>query len=102
MLHSEILPTSLNFLRIAAVETDFLGVTAQLPQNLAQWQHGVGALMRWVRMRLRSGAVDGRDSVVSILSAGAGRGGEGLGELLDSVVGALEKILGRGWEGWGI
>jgi len=53
-------------------------------------------------MRLRSGAVDGRDSVVSTLSAGAVRGGEGLGELLDSVVGASEKILGRGWEGWGI
>ena len=102
MLHSEILPTCLNFLRIAAVETDFLGVAAQSPQNLAQWQHGVGALMRWVRMRLRSGAVGGRDSVVSTLSAGAGRGGEGLGELLDGVVGALEKILGRGWDGWGI
>lgn len=101
MLYSEILPTSLNFLRIAAVETDFLGMAAQLPQNLAQWQHGVGALMRWVRVRLRSRAVDGRDSVVSTLSVGAVRG-EGLGELLDSVVGALEKILGRGWEGWGI
>lgn len=100
MLHSEILPTSLNFLHIAAVETDFPGVVAQLPRNLAQWQHGVGALMRWVRMRLRSGAVDGRDSVVSTSSAGAGRGG--LGELLDGVVGVLEKILGRGWEGWGI
>lgn len=100
MLHTEIVPISLSFLSIAEVETDLLCMGPRLPQNLTQWQQGVGALLRWVKMRLRSGPVDGRDSVISTSSTGAGRG-EG-GELLDGVVGVLEKVLRRGWDGWGI
>ena len=64
--------------------------------------------MRWVKMRLRNGAKEARDSVIAPTlgagptSAGTGRGGDGFGELLDGVIGVLEKIMGRGWEGWGV
>ena len=58
--------------------------------------------MHWVKMRLRNGSLEGRDSVVGPTSAGTGRGGDGLGELLDGVTGVLEKIMGRGFDGWGV
>jgi hypothetical protein len=35
-------------------------------------------------------------------AAGTGRGGDGLGEVLDGVVTTIEKIVNRGWGGWGI
>jgi hypothetical protein len=104
MLHSEITITSEYFLSNALLELDFLGTVAQWPRDVAQWQQGCGALMRWVKMRLRNGALEGRDSVVACgpTSAGTGRGGDGLGELLDGVIGVLEKIMRSGWEGWGV
>ncbi|KAF2791586.1 hypothetical protein K505DRAFT_339452 [Melanomma pulvis-pyrius CBS 109.77] len=102
MLHSEITMNTVNFLNNALLELDLLGTVAQWPRDVAQWQQGCAALMRWVKMRLRNGALEGRDSVVSCgpTSAGTGRGGDGLGELLDGVIGVLEKIMNRGWEGW--
>lgn len=106
MSHSEITMTSINFLSNALLELDFLGIVPQWPRDVTQWQQGCSALMRWVKMRLRNGAMEGRDSVVGTnvgpTSAGTGRGGDGLGELLDGVIGVLEKIMGRGWEGWGV
>lgn len=98
----------MNFLNTALVDMDLLGVVPQWPRDVTQWQQGSAALMRWVKMRLRSGAVEGRDSVVAPshgvgpTSAGTGRGGDGFGELLDGVIGVLEKVMGRGWEGWGV
>ncbi|KAF2119235.1 fungal-specific transcription factor domain-containing protein [Lophiotrema nucula] len=104
MLHSEITMTSVSFLNMALLELDFIGIIAQWPKDVAQWQQGCAALMRWVKMRLRNGPLDARDSVVGFgpTSAGTGRGGDGLGELLDGVISVLEKIMGRGWEGWGV
>jgi hypothetical protein len=106
MQYSELTMLSINFLNTALVELDLLGVVPQWPRELAQWQQGCAALMRWVKMRLRSGASEGRDSVVSSTlnvggRSGDGFGGDGLGQLLDGVIGVLEKILSRGWEGWG-
>ncbi|KAF2805067.1 uncharacterized protein BDZ99DRAFT_524790 [Mytilinidion resinicola] len=103
MLQSDITFTSLTFLNLASHELDTLGISPW-PRDLAQWQQGVGALLRWAKMRLRSGAIDGRDSVVSTgpTSGSMSRGTDGLGELLDGVVSVLEKIMSRGWEGWGI
>lgn len=104
MLHTEITATSISFLENALLELELLGIVPQWPRDVMQWQQGCSALMRWVKMRLRNGALEGRDSVVGSgpTSAGTGRGGDGLGELLDGVVGVLEKIMGRGWEGWGV
>jgi hypothetical protein len=104
MLHSEIAMTAECFLSNVLLELDFLGTVVQWPRDVAQWQQGCGALMRWVKMRLRNGALEGRDSVVAYgpTSAGTGRGGDGLGELLDGVIGVLEKIMRSGWEGWGV
>ncbi|KAL1610089.1 hypothetical protein SLS60_001754 [Paraconiothyrium brasiliense] len=105
MQYSEVTMLSINFLNTALVELDFLGVVPQWPRDVAQWQQGCAALMRWVKTRLRSGATEGRDSVVSpapnVGVAGHGRGGDGFGELLDGVLGVLEKILSRGWDVWG-
>ncbi|KAF2502752.1 hypothetical protein BU16DRAFT_554794 [Lophium mytilinum] len=103
MLQSDITFTSLTFLNLAAHELDTLGISPW-PRDLAQWQQGVGALLRWAKMRLRSGAIDSRDSVVSTgpTSGSMSRGTDGLGELLDGVVSVLEKMMSRGWEGWGI
>ena len=104
MLHSEITMTAECFLGNVLLELDFLGTVAPWPRDVAQWQQGCGALMRWVKMRLRNGVLEGRDSVVAYgpTSAGTGRGGDGLGELLDGVIGVLEKIMRSGWEGWGV
>jgi hypothetical protein len=108
MHHSDITMLSAKFLHTALVDLGLLGVVHQWPRDIAQWQQGSGALMRWVKMRLRSGAVEGRDSVVASglgigpTSAGTGRGVDGSGELLDGVIGVLEKIMGKGWEGWGL
>ena len=104
MQFSELSMHSINFLNAALVEHELLSVIPQWPQDILQWQQGCAALLRWVKMRLRSGATEGRDSVVasnlSVGIAGTGRGGDGFGELLDGVVGVLEKILSRGWETW--
>lgn len=104
MLHSDITLTSLSFLRLASVEIDMIGILPHWPRDIPQWQQGVGALMRWVKMRLRSGNNEARDSVISVgsTSTNSGRGIEGLGELLNGVVSVLEKIMGRGWEGWSV
>ncbi|KAF2186147.1 hypothetical protein K469DRAFT_146292 [Zopfia rhizophila CBS 207.26] len=104
MLHSDITMTSINFINNANVEVELLGMVPQWPRDVAQWRQGCEALIRWVKMRLRNGALEGRDSIVSPgpTSAGTGRGGDGLGELLDGVVGVLEKVMGRGWEGWSV
>ncbi|KAJ4299425.1 hypothetical protein N0V90_004670 [Kalmusia sp. IMI 367209] len=105
MQYSELTMLSVNFLSTALVELDLLGAVPQWPRDVAQWQQGCGALLRWVKTRLRNGASEGRDSVVtstlSVGLAGTGRGGDGFGELLDGVIGVLEKILSRGWECWG-
>ena len=102
MLHSEITMTAMNFLSNALVELELLGTVAQWPRNVVQWQHGCAALLRWVKMRLRSGTLKARDSVIGPTSAGTGIGGDGLGELLDGVIGVIEKILNRGYEGWSL
>jgi hypothetical protein len=104
MLTSEITSQSIDFLTNALLDLDVLGLLPQWPRDVVAWQQGCASLMRWVKMRLRNGAVEGRDSVISAgpTSAGTGRGGDGLGELLDGVVSVLEKIMGRGWEGWGV
>ncbi|KAF2475328.1 uncharacterized protein BDR25DRAFT_101802 [Lindgomyces ingoldianus] len=104
MLHSEITMNSVNFLSSALLEFDLLGVVPQWPRDVAQWQQGSAALLRWVKMRLRNGAIEGRDSVIGLVptSAGPGRGGDGLGELIDGVINVLEKVIGRGWDGWGV
>lgn len=104
MLHSEITSTSAKFLANALFEINSLGKVSQWPNDVMQWQYGCSALLRWVKMYLRNGALEGRDSVVNSgpTSAGTGRGGDGLGELLDGVVSVLEKVIGRGWEGWGV
>lgn len=104
MQFSELSMLSITFLNAALVEHGLLSMIPQWPQDIPQWQQGCAALMRWVKMRLRSGATEGRDSVVasnlSVGIAGTGRGGDGFGELLDGVVSVLEKILSRGWETW--
>jgi hypothetical protein len=100
MLHSEITMTSITFLNNALMELSYLGMVPEWPRDVAQWQQGCSALMRWVKMRLRNATIDGRDSVVSLggpTSAATSRGGDGFGELLDGVIGVLEKIMGRGW-----
>jgi hypothetical protein len=108
MQYPEITMLSMKFLNTALLDMDFLGMVQQWPREVAQWQQGCGALMRWVKMRLRGGAVEGRDSVIATshgvgpTSAGTGRGGDGFGELLDGVIGVLEKVMGRGWDGWGV
>jgi hypothetical protein len=104
MLQSEISTTSMNFLGNALLELDLLGMVPQWPRDVSQWQQGCSAVLRWVKMRLRNGSPEARDSVISSgpTSAGTGRGGDGLGELLDAVIAVLEKIIGRGWEGWGV
>ncbi|KAF2634247.1 hypothetical protein P280DRAFT_494410 [Massarina eburnea CBS 473.64] len=108
MLHSEINMTSITFLDNALMELNYLGIIPQWPRDVAQWQQGCSALMRWVKMRLRNTPIEGRDSVVmTTLSAGptsaaTGRSGDGFGELLDGAIGVIEKIMSRGWEGWGI
>ncbi|KAL5373235.1 hypothetical protein DPSP01_012867 [Paraphaeosphaeria sporulosa] len=106
MQYSELTMLSINFLNTALVELDLLGVVPQWPRDVAQWQQGCAALMRWVKMRLRGGATEGRDSVVSSTlnvggRTGDGFGGDGFGQLLDGVIGALEKILSRKWDVWG-
>ncbi|KAF2683033.1 hypothetical protein K458DRAFT_390311 [Lentithecium fluviatile CBS 122367] len=108
MQYSDIATQSAKFLSTALVDLEFLGIVHQWPRDISQWQQGCGAMMRWVKVRMRSGAAEGRDSVVASgygvgpTSAGTGRGSDGFGELLDSVIGVLEKIMGKGWEGWGI
>jgi hypothetical protein len=104
MLQSEISTTSMNFLGNALLELDLLGMVPQWPRDVSQWQQGCSAVLLWVKMRLRNGSPEARDSVISSgpTSAGTGRGGDGLGELLDAVIAVLEKIIGRGWEGWGV
>lgn len=107
MQYSEYTMLSINFLNTALAELDLLGVVPQWPHDVAQWQQGCAALMRWVKMRLRGGATEGRDSVVSSSlhvggRIGDGFGGDGFGQLLDGVLGALEKILTRGWDVWGL
>ena len=108
MQHSDIALMSMKFLDTAVVDMEFLGMVQQWPRDVSQWQQGCGALLRWVKMRLRGGALEARDSVVASshavgpTSAGTGRGGDGFGELLDGVIGVLEKVMGRGWEGWGV
>lgn len=105
MQYSEMTMLSTNFLHTALLELESLGTMPQWPRDVTQWHQGCSALMRWVKMRLRIGSMEGRDSVVSSTVtgglAGSGRGGDGFGELLDGVLGALEKIMSRGWEGWG-
>jgi hypothetical protein len=104
MLQSDITFTSLTFLNVASCEVESMGGISPWPRDNTQWQQGVGALLRWVKMRLRSGAIDGRDSIVSTgpMSCSMTRGTDGLGELLDGVVSVLEKLMSRGWDGWGI
>jgi hypothetical protein len=108
MQHSDITMLSINFLNTALVDITFLDMVQQWPRDVTQWQQGCGALLRWVKMRLRGSTAEGRDSVVAPIhgvgptSAGTGRGGDGFGELLDGVIGVLEKVMGRGWEGWGV
>ena len=101
---------AVSFLSNALCELELLGVVQPWPRDGAAWQQGCGALMRWVKMRLRNGVgAEGRDSVVSgtglsMTSGGptsAGCGVDGFGELLDGVLGVLEKMGGKGWEGWG-
>ncbi|KAF2439520.1 hypothetical protein P171DRAFT_369956 [Karstenula rhodostoma CBS 690.94] len=105
MHYSELTMLSINFLSTALVELDFLGVVHQWPRDVAEWKHGCAAMLRWVKMRLRGGATEGRDSVSSTLNVGSrngdGFGGDGFGQLLDGVICALEKILIRGWDVWG-
>ncbi|KAF1972679.1 hypothetical protein BU23DRAFT_155949 [Bimuria novae-zelandiae CBS 107.79] len=105
MQYSELAMLSLSFLGTALEDHSLLGVAPHWPRDVSQWQQGCAALMRWVKMRLRNGATEGRDSVVAsnlhVGIAGTGRGGDGFGELLDGVIGVLEKIMSRGWEGWG-
>lgn len=102
--YSEMAMLAINFINSASVELDLMGMGPQWPRDVTQWQQGCTALMRWVKMRLRSGATEGRDSVIAsslnVGLAGTGRGGDGFGELLDGVVGVLEKIMSRGWESW--
>jgi hypothetical protein len=104
MLYSELATTSINFLQNAPLELDFLGIAPQWPSDLSRWHRGCAALMRWVKMRLRNGAPECRDSVIGSAPLptgdGTGRGGDGLGEVLDGVVAVLEKIMTRGWIGW--
>lgn len=92
---------TVNFLSNALLELRLLGMVPQWPRDVAQWQQGCAALLRWVRMRLRNGSLD-----VALTSGPAstvtGRGNDGHGELLDGVISVLEKIMGRGWEGWGV
>jgi hypothetical protein len=107
MPRAEIVAHSVTFLDSAALELGFLNLVPQWPRDVAQWQHGCFVLLRWVKMTLRNGSPDGRDSVVSSgpTSAGTGRGSDSSGELLDGVVGVLEKvmtIMARGYEHWGI
>lgn len=64
----------------AAVDYSYL--PAADAQASAVWQRGVGALMRWVKARVRGVEV----------SAG------GMGELLDAVVRALERLQREGWD----
>lgn len=107
MQYSEAERLSNLFLDTVLMEAESLGMGQQWPSDVAQWLQGCGALMCWVKMRLR-GSAEGRDSVISSTltvgptSAGTGRGGggDGFGELLDGVISVLEKIMGRGWEGW--
>lgn len=105
MLYSELATTSISFLQNAPLELQSLGIAPQWPKDISQWQQGCAALMRWVKMRLRNGAQESRDSVMGAApmpAAGTGRGGDGLGEVLDGVVTTIEKIVNRGWGGWGI
>ncbi|KAF2204300.1 hypothetical protein GQ43DRAFT_182554 [Delitschia confertaspora ATCC 74209] len=106
MLHTDMTTLSTTFLDCAAIELELLNMAPQWPRDVAQWQQGCSALLRWVKMKLRNGSIaEGRDSVVCAgptSAAGTGRGGDNLGELLDGVVGSLEKLLGRGWEGWAV
>jgi hypothetical protein len=104
MLCSEFTTIATNFLDSALLELNFIGVVTQWPRDVSFWQQGCAALLRWVKMRLRNGAVEGRDSVIGSgpTSAGTGRGADGLGDILDGAVAVLEKILGRGWDGWAI
>ncbi|KAF2732303.1 hypothetical protein EJ04DRAFT_525440 [Polyplosphaeria fusca] len=100
MLHSEVTMTSISFLNTALMELELLGTIPQWPKDVAQWQQGCSALLRWVKMRLRNGSMEGLDKPINSgpTSAGTGLGGDGCGELLDGVIGVLEKILGRGWD----
>ena len=104
MQYADLTMLSISFINTASVELNFLGMGPQWPRDVTQWQQGCTALMRWVKMRLRTGATEGRDSVIApslnVGLAGTGRGGDGFGELLDGVVGVLEKIMSRGWENW--
>lgn len=104
MVYSEVTSTSISFLEQALLEVDFIGMVPPWPTDISYWQQGCAAVMRWVKMQLRSGSPKGRDSVTGAgpTSAGRGRGGNDLGEVLNGAVASLEKILGQGWEGWGI
>lgn len=108
MQYSEMVMHSMDFLSNALLELNFLGIVPQWPRDVAQWQQGCEALMRWVKMRLRNGAMEARDSVIAaglnvgLTSAGSGKGGDSFGELLDGIIAVLEKVLGRGWEGWSV
>lgn len=100
MQYPELTMLSINFLSAALLELDMLGTVPQWPSDVTQWQQGCAVLLRWVKMRLRSGATEGADIVVAS-ATNAGRGGDGFGELLDGVIGVIDTMTIRGWEGWG-
>ncbi|KAF2006067.1 hypothetical protein P154DRAFT_423278 [Amniculicola lignicola CBS 123094] len=102
MFHPDITTTSINFIGSAMLDLDLLGLVPQWPRDAVQWQQGCSALLRWVKMWLRNGIVVEDLITPTPPNAGNGRGGDGLGELLDGVIGVLDKVIKRGWEGWGI
>jgi hypothetical protein len=107
MLHTEITAKSIDFLAHAQLELENLHSVSQWPRDVAKWQQGCAALMRWVKMRLRNEA---SESVADTTfgpysgptSAGIGGSVDGHGELLDGAISVLEKLMRRGWDGWGV
>ncbi|KAF2273075.1 uncharacterized protein EI97DRAFT_461334 [Westerdykella ornata] len=104
VVYTDCSTASLNFLENALLESSLLGIESPWPRDVTFWQQGCGALLQWLQGHLHDGAVEGPDSVIGSLPscAGSGRGGDGLGEVLDGVVAVLDKLMGRGWEGWAI
>lgn len=103
MLYNEFTATTIDILNNAQLEQSPLSIIPQSPQDVTTWQEACTAILRWTKMRLGNCSPEARDSVIGSgpTSACIGRGGEGLGELLNGVVGVLEKMIARGWEGWG-